>query len=129
MPECAAPRNLITRRCPCLARNAQHGALARSGKTNNDTKTAAVGDMRKRIALLARKDKTALRSPRQCCLAMGDTYRVSLVQIDTLCRAVKGLFGLYDLPGGETVFAAPVLAEFDQSGCVADAQTSPCLFG
>lgn len=48
------------------------------------------------------------------------THRVALVQIDPLRRAVKALFGLDHLLGGEAVFAASVFAEFDQIGCIAD---------
>lgn len=61
-----------------------------------------------------------MRSPRQSSLAMCLTHRVALVQIDTLRRAMQALLGLDHLPCGETVFAAPVLAEFNQIGCVAD---------
>jgi hypothetical protein len=52
--------NLVACRFPCLARNAQHGALSRSGIADDNAKIAPVRDMRQRIGLLAGQDKAAL---------------------------------------------------------------------
>jgi hypothetical protein len=52
--------NLVARRLPCLARNAEHGALSRPGIADDNAKIAPVRDMRQRVGLLAGQDKAAL---------------------------------------------------------------------
>ena len=61
--------DLIARRFPGLPRHAQHRALSRSGMADHDAKIAPVRDMRQRVGLLARKDKTARFRTRQRRLA------------------------------------------------------------
>ena len=50
--------DLVARRFPGFARHAQHRALPRSGITDHDAEIAPVRDMRQRVGLLSRKDKT-----------------------------------------------------------------------
>ena len=57
--------DLVARRFPGLPRHAQHRALSRSGMADHDAEIAPVRDMRQRVDLLARKDKTARFRARQ----------------------------------------------------------------
>jgi hypothetical protein len=57
--------NGIARAFPCLARHAQHRALAGPGIADDNTaKTAPIGHMLERRALLAGQDKAALSAAR-----------------------------------------------------------------
>ncbi len=70
----------------------------------------------KRVGLLARKDKAARFRTRQRRFAVRVTHRMAFPFRHQFGGAVQALFGLDHLAGGEAIFAAPVLAEFDQIG-------------
>ena len=72
--------------------------------------------MRQRVGLLARKDKAALFGTRQRRLLVGAVHLMALPFRHEFGGAVQALFGLDHVAGGEAVFAASVLAEFDQIG-------------
>ena len=72
--------------------------------------------MRQRVGLLARKDKTARFRTRQRRSAVRVTHLMALPFRHQFGGAVQALFRLDHLAGGEAIFAASVLAEFDQIG-------------
>ena len=74
--KCCAP-DLVARRLPCLPRHAQHRALARSGMADHDAQIVTIRDMRNRVGLLARQDKTAGFRTRQSRSAIRVTEVVS----------------------------------------------------
>ena len=75
--------------------------------------------MRQRVGLLARKDKTARFRTRQSHFAVRVTHLMAFPFCHEFGGAVQALFGLDHRAGGEAVFAAIVLAEFDQIGRIA----------
>jgi hypothetical protein len=72
--------------------------------------------MRQRIGLLARKDKTVLFSSRQSGFAVRATHLVAFPFRHEFSGLMQAPFGLDHVAGGEAIFAAGVLAEFDQTG-------------
>ena len=75
--------------------------------------------MRQRVGLLAGQDKAALFGTRQSGLAVRVIHLMAFPFGHQFRGAVQALFRLDHLAGGEAIFAARVLAEFDQIGRVA----------
>ena len=70
--------------------------------------------MRKRVDLLARKEKTARFSMRKGRSAIRVPHLMALALGHQFGGAVQALFGLDHGAGGKPIFAASALAEFDQ---------------
>ena len=75
--------------------------------------------MRQRVGLLAGKDKTARFRTRQRRLPVGVIHLMAFPFRHQFGGAVQALFRLDHGAGGEAVFAAIILAEFDQIGRIA----------
>ena len=108
--------DLVARRFPGLPRHAQHRALPRSGIADHDAEIAPVRDMRQRLGLLSRENKTARFRARQRGFALPVTDLMAFLLGHQLGGAVQALFGLDHLACGEAILAASVLAQFDQIG-------------
>ena len=102
-----------------LARHAQHGALSRSGITDDDAEIATVRDMRQRLDLLAGQDKAALSGTRKGGFTVPIIDRVTLRLGHEFGGAMQALLRLDHLLGGEAILPKCVPAEFDQIGRIA----------
>lgn len=105
---------------PCLARNAQHGALAGAGIANDDTEIAAVGDVLQRLCLLSGKRQSAPPGMGQSCQSILLVDGMPATFRHYIGSAMQALFGFDHLVRGKTIFSTSILAEFDQVGCIAD---------
>src|SRR6516225_6451059 len=111
--------DLIARGFPDLPRHAQHRIFARPGMADHERKIASVRDMRQRVGLLARQDKTARLRMRQSRYAIPVTRLMALPLGHEFGGTVQALFRLDHLARGEPILAASILAQFDQTRCAA----------
>src|ERR1700748_2771870 len=81
---------------------------------DQDAQIPPVRDMRQRVGLLARQDKTAPFRKRQRRFAVSVTHLMAFPFRHQFGGTVQALLSLDHLAGGEAIFAASVLAEFDE---------------
>ena len=81
---------------------------------HHDPKIAPVRDMRQRVGLLVREDKTARFRTRKSHFAIPVTHLMAFPVRHQFSDPVQALFRLDHLAGGEAILAASMLSEFDQ---------------
>jgi len=83
---------------------------------DHDPKIVPARDVRQRVGLLAGKDETARFRTRKSPSLVGVDNLVPFPFCHESGGAKQALFGLDHVAGGEAIFSASVLAEFDQTG-------------
>jgi hypothetical protein len=81
---------------------------------DHDAQIASIRDMRQRIGLLARKDKTVRFPTRKSRFAIRVTHLMAFPLRHAFRSTMQALFRLDHGAGREAIFAASVLTEFDQ---------------
>jgi hypothetical protein len=92
---------------------------------DHDAQIAPIRDMRQRVGLFARKDKTARFCTRQRRPPVGAVYLMVLPLCHDSCGSMQALFRFDHGVRREAIFSASVLAKFDQIGRLAHRTHDP----